>query len=116
MRKRSDEIKAFLGKETEFSGKLVISGSVRIDGRFKGEIWGAGMLVVGKDAVVEANIAVDRIQISGSVKGTLEIKERTEIAETGSLAGAIKTPRLIVGEGAFLDGQCCMSKDNPGES
>ncbi len=111
MKKRNDEIKAFLGKETEFGGKLVISGSVRLDGRFKGEIWGSGTLIVGKDASVEAEITVDRIQISGTVKGTLDIKDRAEITETGSFAGTIKTPRLVVGEGAFFDGECSMAAD-----
>ena len=116
VKRRSDEIKAFLGKETEFGGKLIISGSVRIDGRFNGEIWGAGTLVVGKDASIEATIVVDRIQVSGSVKGTLEIKERTEITETGSFEGTIKSPRLVIGEGAFFDGQCCMAQSKADDS
>ena len=38
MMRRRDEINAFLGKNTEFEGKLSFSGTVRIDGRFKGEI------------------------------------------------------------------------------
>ena len=31
MRKSGDEIKAFLGKDTEFEGKLTFTGAVRID-------------------------------------------------------------------------------------
>lgn len=112
MGKRDDEIKAFLGKETEFGGKLILCGAVRIDGIFKGEIFGAGMLIVGKDASVEATIAVDRVQISGVVKGKLDIKEKTEITETGSLAGTLATPVLVVGEGALFDGQCTMHAES----
>ncbi|MDD5475232.1 MAG: polymer-forming cytoskeletal protein [Syntrophales bacterium] len=110
MGKRDDEIKAFLGKETEFGGKLILSGSVRIDGIFKGEVWGSGTLIVGKDASVEATISVDRIQISGNVRGKLEIKEKTEITETGSFTGSMKTPLLVIGEGGIFDGQCAMGK------
>lgn len=108
MGKRDDEIKAFLGKETEFGGKLILCGAVRIDGTFKGEICGPGTLIVGKDASVEATIDVDRIQISGAVTGKLNIKERVEITETGSLAGTVTTPVLVIGEGALLDGHCTM--------
>lgn len=115
VKKKSDEIKAFLGKETEFGGKLCISGSVRIDGRFKGEIWGTGTLVVGKDASIEASVTVDRIQIAGAVTGTLEIKDRTEITETGSFMGTVRTPRLVVGEGAFFEGRCAMGGDESAE-
>ncbi|OPL15951.1 MAG: hypothetical protein AVO39_06725 [delta proteobacterium MLS_D] len=115
VKKKSDEIKAFLGKETEFGGKLCISGSVRIDGRFTGEIWGTGTLVVGKDASIEATITVDRIQIAGAVKGTMEIKDRTEITETGSFTGTVRTQRLVVGEGAFFEGRCAMGTDESAE-
>jgi cytoskeletal protein CcmA (bactofilin family) len=37
--KRKDQINAFLGKDTEFEGKLSFNGAVRIDGRLKGEIF-----------------------------------------------------------------------------
>lgn len=113
MGKRDDEIKAFLGKETEFGGKLILCGAVRIDGIFKGEICGSGTLIVGQDASVEATISVDRIQISGAVKGKLEIREKIEITETGSLAGTLMTPVLVIGEGALFDGQCTM-RPEPG--
>jgi len=113
--KRDDEIKAFLGKETEFDGKLILCGTIRIDGRFKGEIHGAGMLIVGKDASVEAAVTVDRIQISGAVKGKLTIKEKVEITETGSLAGTLVTPVLVIGEGARFDGQCTMGAETGGD-
>ena len=42
--KEEDEVRAFLGKGAEFNGKLMFSGSVRIDGDFKGDIFGNGFL------------------------------------------------------------------------
>ena len=43
-KKKSDneEVRAFLGKGAEFTGKLMFNGSVRIDGDFKGAIFGNG--------------------------------------------------------------------------
>ena len=103
------DIKAFLGKGAEFNGKLILNGSVRIDGEFRGEALGTGTLIIGDGAYVEADIAVDSIMISGEVRGNLDIKERTEIATTGKLAGNIKTAILVVREGAVIDGACRMS-------
>ncbi len=103
------DVKAFLGRGAEFNGKLILSGSVRIDGEFRGEALGSGTLIIGEGAYVEADIAVDSIMISGEVRGNLDIKEKTEIATTGKLKGNLKTSLLVVREGAVIDGACRMS-------
>ena len=108
VRKKDDGIKAFLGKETEFAGKLILNGSARIDSVFSGEIWGSGTLVIGKEAKVEANISVDSIHIFGDLKGELDIKKETEISETGSFIGTLKTAKLVVRDGAVFEGHCTM--------
>jgi len=104
-----EDMKAFLGKGAEFNGNLVLSGLVRIDGEFKGEVLGSGTLIVGEGAYIEADIAVDNILISGEVRGDLNIKQRVEISPTGKLSGNIKTAILEVKEGAIIDGACQMS-------
>ena len=78
-KKEDDEIKAFLGKGTEFEGKLVFSGSVRLDGRFKGDIMGGGTLVVGEGAQVEATVSVDNLLIGGKLQDNAEAKKRVAI-------------------------------------
>jgi cytoskeletal protein CcmA (bactofilin family) len=107
-RKADGDIIAFLGKGTEFDGKLIMKGSIRIDGAFKGEIMGEGTLIVGEGARVEADIAVDNLLIFGDVRGNFEIKERVEICSTGKLFGNLKTPAFIVQEGAIFEGDCQM--------
>jgi len=107
-RKADADIIAFLGKGTEFDGKLIMKGSIRIDGAFKGEIMGEGTLIVGDGARVEADIAVDNLLIFGDVRGNFEIKERVEICSTGKLFGNLKTPAFIVQEGAIFEGDCQM--------
>ncbi len=122
MKKESggNDMKAFLGKGAEFDGKLVLSGLVRIDGEFKGEVLGSGTLIIGDGAYIEANIAVDNMVISGEVRGNLDIKKKVEVSSTGKISGNIKTSILEVKEGAIIDGACQMSekdkiKSSPGE-
>ncbi len=112
---KDEEIKAFLGKGAEFNGKLVLSGLVRIDGEFKGEVLGSGTLIIGEGAYVEADIAVDSILISGEVRGNLDIRENAEISSTGRLLGSMKTSILVVKEGAVIDGACRMSDKDKDE-
>jgi cytoskeletal protein CcmA (bactofilin family) len=110
-KKKIEEVKAFLGKGTEFEGKLLFTGSVRIDGLFKGEIVGGGTLNIGEGARIEADIFVDNILISGEVLGNLEIKKRSEIFSRGNLNGNLKTTTLVVHEGALLEGYCHMKAE-----
>lgn len=103
-KKKDEEIKAFLGKGAEFTGKLIFSGAVRIDGDFSGEIFGEGTLVVGDGAHVEADINVASVIISGDVHGQIECKERIEIYPPGRVLGNVKAPRFIIKEGAVFEG------------
>ena len=108
MGKKNEDVKAFLGKGVVFDGKLILNGSVRIDGEFKGEVTGDGTLVVGEGANIEADITINNIYIFGTVCGNLEIRETTEIGSTGKFAGKLTTSALVVREGATIEGDCKM--------
>lgn len=107
-KKEVEEIKAILDQGTEFEGKLIFTGSVRINGKFQGEIFGQGSLIVDKDAQVEANIAVKSVYISGNVRGNIEVNEKMNIHSTGKFSGDVHTPIFIMEEGAFFDGRSHM--------
>ena len=109
--KEEEEVRAFLGKGAEFNGKLMFNGSVRIDGDFKGEIYGSGTLVIGEGADLEADIRVDSVMISGEVRGQIEVKKQIRIYSTGKLLGDLNTPLLSVEEGAFFEGNCHMTRN-----
>jgi len=107
--KRRDEINAFLGKNTEFEGKLSFSGTVRIDGRFKGQILADGTLIVGDDAVVESDVQVSHLIVCGEVRGDLLAVEKIEIHPPGKIFGNIQAPAVVMDEGVVFEG-CCRMK------
>lgn len=109
MRKKN-EINAFLGKNTEFDGKLTFSGAVRIDGKFKGEILSQGTLVIGETAVIESNIHVTHVIISGEIRGNIIADERIEIHAPGRVLGDIEAPVVVIDEGVIFEGNCRMQK------
>jgi len=120
MKKNNDQINAFLGKDTEFEGKLSFVGAVRMDCRFKGEILSGGTLIVGESAVIESDVHVSQIVISGAVRGNIEA-DRVEIRAPGKVIGNIRSPVLVIEEGVIFDGSCQMqsqqeasSNDSPG--
>jgi len=103
-----EEISAFLGKETLFEGKMTFRGVFRLDGRFDGEIFDSGTLIVGESAHIKGKIGVKIIIINGYVEGELDAVERTEIHSTGKFYGTLITPSLIIHEGGMLNGHCKM--------
>jgi cytoskeletal protein CcmA (bactofilin family) len=108
--KQQDRINAFLGADTEFEGKLSFKGSVRIDGRLKGEILTDGTLIVGETASLESNIQVSHIIISGEVRGNITASDRIEIHAPARVFGNIETPVLVIAEGVVFEGNCSMQK------
>ncbi len=104
----SEEISAFLGKETLFEGKMTFEGVFRLDGKFEGEIFDSGTLIVGETAVVKGKIGINTIIINGLVKGDVYAKVRVEIHPTGKVYGKLFTPILTINEGGIFEGHCKM--------
>ena len=55
----SEEISAYLGKETLFDGKMTFEGVFRLDGKFEGEIFESGTLIVGETAIIKGKIEIE---------------------------------------------------------
>ena len=114
MKKARDQINAFLGKDTEFEGKLSFTGAVRIDGRFRGEIFTEGTLIVGESANIESDIQASHIIISGEVHGNVAAKDRIEIHSPGKVFGNIQAKTVTIDEGVVFEGNCRMQTQNEG--
>jgi len=112
MKNKKDHINAFLGNDTDFKGKLSFSGTVRIDGLFKGEIFTEGTLIVGETAVIQADIHASRIIISGEVRGKIFASNRIEMLDPGRVFGNIQTPTLTMDEVVIFEGNCQMKKQS----
>lgn len=104
----SEEISAYLGKETLFEGKMTFEGIFRLDGKFEGEIFESGTLIVGETAIVKGKIGLNTIIINGLVEGEIYAKTRVEIHSTGKVYGKVFTPILTVNEGGIFEGHCKM--------
>ena len=103
-----NDVHTILGPESAFEGKLVFDGTVRIDGRFKGEIQTDNVLVVGQGAKVDAQVSVGSIVVNGEVNGDITAKHSVEIHAPGKVRGNITTPTLMIAKGVIFDGSCRM--------
>ncbi len=102
------EITTLLGRGASFEGKLTFEGTVRIDGRFKGEVFSDDVLVIGEGAHVEAEIDIGEVIIQGTVVGNIKAKRSIEIHAPGRVKGDLHTPSLQVDKGVIFEGRSFM--------
>src|SRR3954467_10241824 len=102
------EITTLLGRGATFEGKLTFEGTVRIDGRFKGEVFSDDTLVIGEGAVVEAQIDIGEVIVQGTVVGNIVAKRSIEIHAPGRVKGDLHTPSLQIDKGVIFEGRSFM--------
>jgi cytoskeletal protein CcmA (bactofilin family) len=101
---------AFLGKGCSFDGKLTFDGTVRIDGRFIGEIFSDDTLEVGPDAEIKAEVKVGTVIVSGKIVGNVHAKNRADLRGGADVVGNIHAPVVTMQEGAIIDGALKMTR------
>jgi cytoskeletal protein CcmA (bactofilin family) len=99
---------AFIDQGSEFEGKLSFKDTVRIDGRFRGEISSENTLIVGESGEIEATIHSKVVAISGTVIGNVKADTKVVIHKTGRVEGNVETKSLVVEEGATIEGEIKM--------
>ncbi|WP_207264207.1 polymer-forming cytoskeletal protein [Desulfovibrio sp. Huiquan2017] len=107
--KENSELNAFLGVGTEYKGKLDFVGTVRIDGRFEGEITTEGVLILGRKASIVGVVRVGQLNSCGEILGDVHVKEKAVFEKTSVLKGSLDTPVLVVEKGALVEGTICMT-------
>ena len=111
----SDDILTVLDKGAEFDGKLTFEGKVQINGKFRGEVFSDGILIIGEGAEVDAKIEIDTVIIQGQVTGNIIAKSRIEMHPPAVVKGDIVSPGLVVSEGAVFEGNCSMGREVSGQ-
>src|SRR3989442_1288636 len=108
---RPEEFASILGAGSNWNGNLNTEGSVQLDGEVSGEIKAAGTVLISKGARVNAKVEASFVIVAGSFDGQILCAEWLELQASSRIKGSIKTKRLSVGDGAFIDGEIRMVED-----
>ncbi|WP_420806372.1 bactofilin family protein [Vulgatibacter incomptus] len=108
-------INAVLGRGSSFEGKLNFEGTVRIEGKFGGEIHTSDTLVIGEGAEVKAEIFAGTVIVSGGrVTGNIRAKTLIELEKEARVYGSLESPAVKIDRGVIFEGTCKMEKlDEP---
>jgi cytoskeletal protein CcmA (bactofilin family) len=104
----NDDLNGFLDETTEIIGELRFKNTFRVDGRIKGKIVSASSLIVGESATIDADVDCGTVSIRGKVTGHVTGRERVEVLAGAQVRGHLSSPKLVIEEGAFFEGECDM--------
>ena len=103
------DIKAFLGTGSRFEGKLNFDEMVRLDGSFSGEIKSTDTLIVGETAIIDGDIQVGSLILSGQFKGSIKATCMVELHAPAQVEGVIESPLLKIEEKVIFNGEIRMT-------
>lgn len=108
---KEGRLSGFVGHGTTLTGETEFNAMLRVDGHLIGSVSSdSGTLIIGTNGQVDANITVAAAMINGAVNGDIFASEKLQLGRTARVLGNIHSPRLIVEEGAILEGSCSMLK------
>jgi cytoskeletal protein CcmA (bactofilin family) len=97
--------KDVLSSDVEIKGTIKFQKELLIDGKVEGEINSEGVLTVGENADIRADIKTKSIIIYGKLQGNIAVSERCELKSKCTLQGDLKAARLVIEEGATFIGK-----------
>lgn len=102
---KSEGMNSTIGEGSVFEGKFYISGSLKIDGKFEGEIKTDEELVVGEKGRVKTDIFAKSVVIAGTVIGNITAESEVRLLETAKVLGDIMAPSISIQRGVVAHGQ-----------
>jgi cytoskeletal protein CcmA (bactofilin family) len=120
----SDDDKADGTNTTTIGPTIIIRGRLKVDenltvrGRIDAEIASSKALTVESSGVVKANVRVRSARVSGILIGNVDAHDKIEIASDGRVVGDLRSPRIVINDGAAFRGKVDMqpAEEQPAEA
>src|SRR4029077_6622306 len=90
---------SLIAADITIEGKIEGGGSVRIAGKFKGDVNVHGDLTIEKGAKLTGAVRADKVMIAGELEGNVEQASLVDLLQTGVLIGDLKAGSLTVAAG-----------------
>ena len=96
---------SLIAADITIEGKIEGGGSVRIAGKFKGDVTVKGDLTIEVGAKLTGSVRADKVMIAGELEGNVVEASRVDLLRTGVVTGELKAGSLTVEAGARMRGQ-----------
>jgi cytoskeletal protein CcmA (bactofilin family) len=97
---------AVIGKAMVIQGQITSRESLHVEGEVTGRIELPDCrLTIGRNGRVAADAVAREIEVLGSVRGDLRATKKITIRKGGRLVGDLRTPGIVIEEGAYFKGR-----------
>jgi cytoskeletal protein CcmA (bactofilin family) len=100
-----------IGSKVKLVGDLSGDEDILINGRVEGKIRVDRKVVVAAGAEVEGDVQAKSVIVGGRVHGQVLASERAELLASGRVQGNVHAPRIVMAEGAQIQGRVVMPTD-----
>jgi cytoskeletal protein CcmA (bactofilin family) len=100
-----------IGSKVRLVGDISGDEDVLINGRVEGKIRVDRKVVVSHGAEVEGDVQAKSVIIGGRVHGQVLASDRAELLPSGRVQGNVHAPRIVMAEGAQIQGRVVMPND-----
>lgn len=113
----NENVDTVIGSKSSLEGNIDCEGSIRIDGKSKGDIRVDGDVFVGSGGLVVGNIVASNVHLSGTVEGNIHCNGILKIHCSARMYGDIEVGSFVADEGSIFHGKCSMlDTDSSGNS
>lgn len=102
-----------IGAGSIFHGRLHVSGAIRIEGKFQGDIHTEGDVVIGPTGQAKTDIVTGKVVVAGTFIGNITASDEVYVAQSGKVLGSITTPKLTLDPGVVHSGNVTITQDQP---
>jgi cytoskeletal protein CcmA (bactofilin family) len=105
-----------IGKSVLIKGEVCGEEDLVIEGRVEGKVLlNKSRLTIGGSGRIDAEVRARWIVVSGEVNGDITAGDRLEITAGGRTKGNLRAPRIVVAEGASMNGKIDTDPIGPGK-
>jgi len=97
-----------IGPSIVIRGKLRSDEDLVVKGRIDAEITSSKALTIDNSGIVNADVQVESVRVSGVLVGNITAASRSEIASDGRVVGDILAPKIVISDGAAFRGRIDM--------
>lgn len=97
-----------IGVGTSVRGTLMVSGTLRIDGEFEGDILNCDRLEVGEHGLMRADVELKEALIIGRVVGNVRALGVVEMRTGAKVEGDVAAISVVMEQGVYFSGRCTM--------
>ncbi|MBI3495438.1 polymer-forming cytoskeletal protein [Candidatus Berkelbacteria bacterium] len=97
-----------VGANVKLQGQLRDTEDIIVHGQVDGEVASDKNVTISDSATVKGPVAATIVTVGGTVRGSIEAREKLEILPTGKVIGSIATKELTIKPGAIFNGRSSM--------